>query len=70
MLAKEPLLKRNSFSSIHIKLVKILRKYHLLVSISIVNSQGFRVVISMEKNLKFLLRSPLELNWLLSYKLK
>ena len=28
----------------------MLRKYHLLVSISIVNSQGFGVVISMKKN--------------------
>ena len=30
----------------------MLRKYHLLVSISIVNSQGFGVVISMKKKKK------------------
>ena len=29
----------------------MLRKYHLLVSISIVNSQGFGVVISMKKEI-------------------
>lgn len=44
-------MKGNSFPLIHIKLVKMLRKYHLLVSISIVNSQGFGVVISMKKKI-------------------